>query len=94
MTPIPVTLGSLQRYSYNGDFSRDVTTGIETTLKAVTAPTFTTTSGCEDFAIEMHVIIQYAPDTSTNNGFNIEKVTMDVIYGKWEPATVGEEVIV
>lgn len=53
-------------------------------------PTFTATSGCDNFALEMHLVIEYKPDDSTNNGFLITKTSMNIIYGKWEPATTGE----
>ena len=38
----------------------------------------------------MHLVIEYKPDDSTNNGFLITKTSMNIIYGKWEPATTGE----
>jgi len=60
-----------------------------TALKAVKTPIFNSTDGsCDNFALEVHLKVMFKPiEKSTMAAFEVTKVIVDIVYGKYVPIT-------
>ena len=88
---VKVELGNLKKFNYYGNYEQDLSSGIQDTLKSVKSPTFdSSTGGCDNFALEYHLKINFenveGTDVTTPT-FKIRGATVDIVYGKFVPDT-------